>query len=154
MASIYEMLVQCVHAGEPYNIDFVKRNIKLNGFYLVKNGEWDHERNLLPEYLRNCNVINTIEDLYFKYKYSIPTERCESKRTKYFKALHVEEIPDALLFTAERRDEAMAKLEGFILCSVLSGAFKWEENMGKWFWQSENDPDLVILRIWVENKNN
>ena len=28
------------------------------------------------------------------------------------------------------------------------------ETMGKWFWQSEKDKDLVILRKWVEPGSN
>jgi hypothetical protein len=34
------------------------------------------------------------------------------------------------------------------------GLFKWdEETMGKWFWQSKKDKDLVILRQWIEGKD-
>jgi len=85
----------------------------------------------------------------------LPSERSDSKRRKYFKALSVNEILDEQLMIAERREIAQAKLEGFILCMVLTGQFIWDEpTMGKWFYQSANDPDLVILRSWVENKNN
>ena len=52
--------------------------------------------------------------------------------------------------TAERREVARAKLEGFILCVVLSGKFKWAKEMGSWFWVSKSDPDLVILRQFIE----
>jgi hypothetical protein len=52
----------------------------------------------------------------------------------------------------ERREVARAKLEGFILCIIVDGFFVWnEEEMGKWFYQSTIDPDLVILRRWIEN---
>lgn len=153
LLSVYELLTQRVHAGESFNVDFIKRNIKVNGEYLVKNGEWDCERPLLPKNMQECDPIKMIDDLYFQYKYSIPSEKSETQRKKYFKALSVGEIPDALLFTAERREEAMAKLEGYILCSVLNGNFEWSEDMGKWFYQSKIDPDLVILRSWIENKN-
>jgi general stress protein 26 len=39
---------------------------------------------------------------------------------------------------------------------ILSGQLTWDEDVmkGKWFYQSENDPDLILLRSWVENKNN
>ena len=149
--SIYEMLTQRVHAGEPFSIDFEKRNIKLNGKHLVKNGEWDGDRLLLPSSLQNCDVMKTIEELYFEYKHSLPSERNDKKRKRYFKALSVDDIPDAILFTAERREVAQARLEGFVLCSVLNGSLKWEDEK-KWFYQSVNDPDLVVLRSWVENK--
>ena len=57
--------------------------------------------------------------------------------------------------TGERREVARAKLEGFVLCMIVNELFVWNETeIGKWFWQSKNDPDLVILRSWIENKNN
>ena len=35
---------------------------------------------------------------------------------------------------------------------IVNGLFVWDEDeMGKWFWQSDIDPDLVILRSWIEN---
>ena len=56
---------------------------------------------------------------------------------------------------AERREIAQARIEGFVLCMVLEGQFIWdEEELGKWFYQSDRSPDLVILRSWIENKNN
>ena len=150
--SIYDELVQAVHMGRPFVVDFEKRNIKLGrGCYLVKNGEWDTAKSLLPQDLHGVDVLKTIEDMYFSYKHSLPSERNDNKRRKYFKALPIEEIPMGLLWGGDYREKAQAKLEGFILCSILSGAFKWTENMGKWFYQSKNDPDLVILRSWIEN---
>jgi hypothetical protein len=35
---------------------------------------------------------------------------------------------------------------------IVDGCFVWNaDEMGKWFWESKSDPDLVILRKWVEN---
>ena len=62
-------------------------------------------------------------------------------------------MTDDRLFIAGRREVEQARLEGFILCSVLNGTLTWDEpTMGKWFWESKKDPDLVILRKWIENK--
>ena len=45
-------------------------------------------------------------------------------------------------------------VEFYILCRIIGG-FTWNpETMGKWFWQSEKDKDLVILRKWVEPGSN
>jgi hypothetical protein len=63
----------------------------------------------------------------------------------------MEELTDEQLIVAQRREVAQAKLEGFIMCIVLSGKFKWASEMGKWFWQSRNDQDLVILKNFIEN---
>ena len=152
--TIYEELIERVSNGETFHIDFEKRTIKVGKEKIVDNEEYDKGKNLIQidddrgfEY-----IMKTIYQLYLNYKYSIPSERSDSKRKKYFKALSIDEIPDHMLFNAERREVAQAKLEGFILCSVLIGKFYWqEERLGKWFWQSKGDPDLVILKKWIEN---
>ena len=153
--TIYEELVQRVSDGETFHIDFEKRTMKVGKDFLIKNGEWDSSRNLFhnsPEDLCPMELIlGFIEHLYGRYKYSLPSERSDSKRRTYFKALPIEQIPDEELFFAERREIAKAKLEGFILCMILKGGFVWDEKkLGKWFWQSKYDADLVILRSFVE----
>jgi hypothetical protein len=63
----------------------------------------------------------------------------------------MEELTDEQLMCAERREVAQAKLEGFILCMILENKLIWNEHiMGKWFWQSKKDSDLVILKKWIE----
>ena len=50
------------------------------------------------------------------------------------------------------RDKAQACLEFTVLYYAVTGVFDkyWDEwDMGKWFWQSEEDKDLVILKEWV-----
>lgn len=152
--TIYEELILRVSDGETFHIDFEKRNMKVGKDYLIKNGEYDTSRFLFnrpgdPATMEL--ILGTIEVLYQRYKYSLPSERSDSKRRTYFKALPIGEIPDEELFLANRRETTKAKLEGFILCIVLEGNFVWdEETMGKWFWQSDEDKDLVILRKWIE----
>lgn len=151
--TIYGELVQRVSDGESFYINFKNRAMKVGKKFLIADSVYDTERKLI-----NCDcadmqeVLIEIEKLYEAYKYSLPSERSDSKYRKYFKALSIEELPDDKLITATRREVARAKLEGFILCAVLTGAFKWTEDMGSWFWKSKNDSDLVILRNWVENK--
>ena len=104
------------------------------------------------ELLETSDVLSCIEGLYSIYKYSLPSERSDSKRRKYFKALSINELTDKQLLVAQNREVSQARLEGFILCSILEGHFMWdEEEHGKWFYQSKSDPDLVILRSWIEN---
>lgn len=148
--TIFTELMQRVDSGETFHIDFQKRNMKVGKTYLIKNGEYDSERSLGFEW-QESEIMKIIEELYNNYKYSLPSERSDSKRTKYFKALPISEMTDKQLMIACRRECAQARLEGFILCAIISGKFKWTEDLGKWFYQSKNDPDLVILRSWVEN---
>lgn len=147
--TIYSELMQRVDSGETFYIDFEKRNMKVGKDFLIKGGEYAEGRVLSCK--PTMDVMQIIEELYQTYKHSLPSERSDGKRKKYFKALSIDELTDRQLMTAVRREGAQARLEGFILCMILNGYLKWTEDMGKWFYQSKKDPDLVILRSWIEN---
>lgn len=154
--SIYSELIERVDNGEPFNIDFEKRTIKVGKNLLVRAGLTYTTEELFGKYWGEhdiSTILHMIRELYKGYKYSLPSERSDSKRKKYFKALSINELTDEQLMCAGKRETTQAALEGFILCSILDGSFVWdEESMGKWFWQSKTDGDLVILRSWVEGK--
>ena len=157
--SIYLELIERVSDGEPFHVDFEKRNMKIGRSYLIKDGKFDEARKLLycsdlHEFQDLSGVLCEVEQLYKRYKYSLPSERSDNKRKRYFKALPMEEITDEQLIVAERREVACAKLEGFVLCMILSGQLVWDEEImeGKWFWQSKIDSDLVLLKSWIEGK--
>lgn len=153
--TIYEELVKRVQDGETFYINFRNQSLKIGKKFVITDGFYDDSRTLYTtSELEMSDILSYIEMLYENYKYSLPSERSDSKRRTYFKALPVSKLTDAQMATGERREVARAKLEGFILCMIADGFFVWdEEEMGKWFYQSKNDPDLVILRNWIENKN-
>ena len=153
--TIYKELLERVESGETFEIDFEKRTMKIGKQKVIDNGEYDTTRELINIISDDMDtILEAIEVLYCNYKYSLPSERSESKRKGYFKAYLIADIPDESLFTAERRELAQARLEGFMLCMIMQGIFKWDEiAKGYWFYQSKNDPDLVILKSWIENKN-
>lgn len=157
---IYLELVERVDNGETFRIDLEKRTMKVGNDYLIKNGEYDTTRDVFDMFHKDIYslyvVLHIIRQLYKNYKHSLPSERSDSKRKKYFKALSIEELTDEQLMVAHKRETAQAALEGFILCAVITNQLTWDEEImgGKWFYQSEKDPDLVILRSWIENKNN
>jgi hypothetical protein len=64
-------------------------------------------------------------------------------RTSRFYALPESELSDEDMLYGVPREQAERELE-----QALQG-FRMLEDSG-WFWQSENDPDLVVLRSWVE----
>ncbi len=149
--TIYDELIQRVSDGETFYINFKNRSLKIGKKFIIADSIYDTERQLI-----NCDcsgiqdILSKIESLYADYKHSLPSERSDNKRRKYFKALSMEELTDRQLMIAQRREVTQAKLEGFILCMVLSGQFKWSSEIGKWFWQSKKDPDLVILKNFIE----
>lgn len=156
--SIYSEFIQRVSDGESFHVDFEKRNMKVGSDYLIKDGKFDESQELLGEWFGNVHnltdVLSELECLYKVYKYSLPSERSDNKRRKYFKALPMEEITDEQLMVAERREYSQAVLDGFVLCMIVSGQLVWDESVmqGKWFYQSKLDPDLVILKQWVKGK--
>ena len=153
--TIYEELVQRVSDGETFYINFKNRSMKIGKKFIIADGVYDDGRELIDcNYTSTSDILGKIESLYADYKYSLPSERSDNKRRKYFKALSIEEITDEQLIVADRRETMQAALEGFVLCAVLAGQLVWDEEImgGKWFYQSEKDPDLVLLRSWVENK--
>ena len=156
--SIYSELIERVDNGETFNIDFEKRNMKVGKEYLIKNGKYDTEKYLFGKFYEDPYslqvVLHSIRMLYKNYKYSLPSERSDNKRKKYFKALSIDELTDEQLILADKRETTCAALEGFILCSIIAGHLIWDETImkGTWFYQDTNDTDLVILRSWVEGK--
>lgn len=151
--TIYEELIKRVTEGESFYINFKNRALKIGKEFIIADGVYDTERELIKYPHDGMDVIlQIIELLYRNYKYSLPSERSANKRRTYFKALGANEMTDEQLALGERREIAQAALEGFILCSIVNRKLQWdEEEMGKWFWQSKKDQDLVILRNWIEN---
>ena len=137
--TIYEELIQRVSDGETFHIDFEKRTMKIGKQKIIDNRKYDKNRILIKplSFTEIYGVLATIEEFYNNYKYSLPSERSDNKRKKYFKALTIDKLSDKQLMVAERREVAQAQLEGFILCMILEGKFVWDEStMGKWFWLS------------------
>lgn len=151
--TIYEELVKRVAEGESFYINFKNQALKIGKKFLVADGFYDDKRILYTtSELEMSDVLAYIETLYENYKYSMPSERSDSKRRQYFKALPADKLTDKQMATGENREVARARLEGFLLCMIVDGFFVWDEDeMGKWFYQSTREPDLVILRKWVEN---
>lgn len=154
--TIYYELIRRVESGEAFCIDFKNKTMKVGKQFLIKNGEFDENRRLIDmigDSTTLDDIIHHIEQEYQYYKFSLPSERNDNKRKKYFKALSIDELTDEQMLYAHNREVAQCRLEGFILCAILKNKFQWDEQkLGKWFYQSKNDPDLVILRNWIENK--
>ena len=152
--SICAEALERVANGETFYIDFEKRIMKVGMDKVIDNGEYDTSKTLFnKENYNQQSILHTIERLYKTYKYSLPSERSDNKRRKYFKALSADELTDEQMMFGMNREVAQFTLEAFILCMILSGDFVWDEELhGKWFYQCPSDPDLIILRSWVEGK--
>ena len=154
MENLFNIVIDRVKRGAKFNVDFKRRSLKLDNKYIVKPGGKVNMpltiNNDDIEVEPNLSILQKISVLYDRYKHSVPSEYSEKRYRKYFRSLRECDLSDEDMNFGELRDIAQAKLECYILFSIITGTLKWEESWGKWFWQSEHDKDLVILREWVE----
>lgn len=148
MNNIYQESVQAVKDGAKFRVDLERRNLTIDGKKIITNGEYEGELGMSLATLDD--FLYTVERLYTFYKHSVPSERSESKSRQYFRALPERELSDEDMLYGKRRDPAQIELELYILCQVLLGMEWNEERMGKWFWQSKENKDLVILKQWIQ----
>lgn len=142
---LFDKVCREVSNGAKFIVDFKTRSLKLNGEYIVKDGVTEYESHrYVPD-----NFLYHVEDFYAAYKHSIPSERSESRGKRNFNPLPEKDLTDDDMMYGIGRDFAQAQLEVYILCCLLEGAI-WNEEWGKWFWQSPDDKDLILLREWFE----
>lgn len=122
-------------------IDLKTKSVKRGKTYLIKNG-----KPISNFKIRTSPVtFSEIEDLYEIYKYSVP-DGTRNKRP-YFYALGPEQIPTIKMINGANRQKAKEDLELTLLMGILNKSLKWP-NQEQWFWQSEKDKDLILLREW------
>ena len=142
----YDEIINAVENGAKFTINFQKRTCRVNGKVVMS--EEDKPKD--TPYLTPEVVFVGIEQRYAAYKHSVPSERSESHRHYYFKALPEKELSDEDMMYGERREVARCKLELYVLVQLLRGNLWWDNSWGTWFWCSKNDKDLIILRDWIE----
>ena len=145
----YEEIIPAVENGAKFVINLQKRTCRVNGEIVVSEEiaarDWKGPRCLNLEM-----ALHGIEKAYKAYKHSVPSERSESHRHSYFKALPEKDLSDENMMYGEQREVARCKLELRLLTYIIRGYIKWQKEWGSWFWQSPTDKDLIILRDWVE----
>ena len=149
--SIFLKGLEQVENGERFHIDFGQRTMKIGQVKVIDNGEYDTSQVLYDEKINDSRtLLDKVRELYITYKFSLPSERSDKKRRKYFKALPIDELTDEQLIYGVRREVAQYILEAFILCTILNGDFMWDDEIhGKWFYQDKSEQDLVILKNWI-----
>lgn len=143
----YSELREKVERGARFTIDFKKRTLRVNGKEVEITDDKEVE-NIIASW--GDDLMFSIENLYQIYKVSVPSERSEKHQHNYFKALPYEKLTDWQMMYGMRRELAKFNLEYVILKAIIMGALTWHDEWGTWFWQSDTDKDLVILREWIE----
>lgn len=148
--NIYQTVLESITNGARFRIDFKSRTLAVNRKRIINNGVYDG--NLGIEKAADIqSFLKEVERLYAWYKHSVPSERSVGKQHLYFKALSESELTDEDMLYGQGREVQQFRLEMYILCQLIYGLVWDERQMGKWFWQSKKDKDLVILRDWLEN---
>ena len=147
----YRKAVKAVDSGEPFRCDLSKHNLWVGGEPVVTDGSFEGD---MGSQALDGDPMRRIEELYASYKRSVPSERSERRRRSgcQFMALDLDDLSDDDMVYGERRETAQARLEMFVLFSILSGALKWHDSWGTWFWRSEKDRDLVLLKDWFKKQ--
>ena len=155
--SIYSELLEAVNNGKKFKVDLYNKSLWIDKKQYIREGEniygsyyFIEEDDLSPygwvDKLNN-DPWNWIESLYYEYKHSVPSEN--SNKKSYFKALSVDELTDAELAYNKARDFCDAMLTGYVLLASLANWISWEFG-DKWFWQSLEDKNLIILKDWIK----
>lgn len=127
-------------------VNLKTKTLTANRIAVIKNAKLDPKAKIDP---KKDLSLTEIERLYQVYKHSVPSENTRDSR--YFKALPLEELSDEDLKTNTDRKTAKEALEICILLSVITRSIEWQSlapDQNHWFWQSKNDPDLILLRDW------
>ncbi len=144
----YEEIISAVENGARFTVNFEKRTCRVDGKVVLSEEDTPLPGHHAPQFV----IMANIERRYAAYKRSVPSERSESHRHSYFKALPEKQLTDEDMMLGEKREVARCMLELYILWQLLRGQLRWDESWGTWFWQSATDKDLVILRSWIEPK--
>lgn len=88
-------------------------------------------------------ILERIEELYQAYKNSVPGY---NERMHYFKPLRYEDLSSEARIGGGNRIITQFQLEYFLLVCICSGLQWWRTD---YFWRSEQDPSLVILKDWA-----
>lgn len=140
---LYDEIINSVSSGSVFNVDLKKKVLQLD----KNNIPLD---NMSVNISSSEDMLSTIHKLFERYKYSVPSERSEGKRRRYFKALKLSEIEYDDFMFGEGRDTAQIKLELYVLLSSIYYKNFWEEIFKeRFFYQSDKDKDLIILKDWV-----
>lgn len=139
-------ITEKVKGGAKFTINLQKRTLRLDG----KLVEIDNPSEYVQEDVNGMFLLD-LRDIYNLYKHSVPSERSNSHRRTYFRALREKDLSDHDMMYGRPRELARFALEAFVLCGLLSKRLWWLDNWGTWFYQDEFEKDLVLLREWIES---
>ena len=149
METVYDSIVSKVRDGAAFKADFKNAKIFLNNKEINLQGESLG----IDTYASIEEWLSKVELLYDNYKHSRPSKTSMAhERKAKFKALDVSALIKSkghmALLTQEDRNESQAKLESFIVLSIINGSLKPQELFAtKWFYQG-SDKSFIMRKEW------
>lgn len=140
--SIWDAVVDGLNHGRPIYINLNKKSLFIGKTAYVKSGI-----GVLPFFHDELEIEGWeyVEELYSNYKKSLPSGRM-TEESRYFKPGKLEDITDILAAPGMYRTKTL--LEAYVLLGGLEGQLKMP-NEKYYFWQSDKDKDLVVLKKWI-----
>lgn len=89
-----------------------------------------------------------VEDRYEKYYLSTPSKIDKFVRTNFIaKNLDKMSFEELMTSSSSNRNIARYELEWFVMANAVKGNISW--NNEHWYWQSRNNPKLIIYKEWL-----
>lgn len=147
---IFTGAIKAAKRGSRVIVSLVERSVTVDGCMVIDRGRW--EGDLGVAVVDEAAALAMIEDAYAAYERSVP-EHDGNDRSRWFYACDEDRLTDRDLVLGEDRPVARCRLELLTLALILNGSLTVDgpRLRGKWFWQSDRYPDLVILTEWIKN---
>lgn len=147
--TIFEENLQKVKDGARFSISYEMQMLTVNGQRVITKTNVSEDLGV-PHV---SEPLEEIERLYERYRYSVPSERSEKLRKSHFSALPEKCLADEDIMYGEPREVARFILEFTLLAYIGSELLEWDSfAKGKWFWQSQKHPSLILLKKWFPVK--
>ena len=149
MENIWNEAQEKVHNGSSFRINLEKRDLVIDGKYIIKEGQYEGSLGYDTNFPVN-DLLVMAEGFYWQYRHSIPSARSEARYRRYFRALPEHELSEDDMLYGENRELAQLRLELYLLIAILNSDLIWDEfAKGYWVWQSDKYKSLIILRQWI-----
>lgn len=149
MENIWNEAQEKVHNGSTFRINLEKRDLVIDGIYIIKDGQYEGCLGYDTNFPVN-DLLVMVEGFYWQYCRSVPSARSEARYRRYFRALPEHELSEDDMLYGENRELAQLRLELYLLIAILNSDLIWDEfAKGYWFWQSDKYKSLIILRQWI-----
>ncbi|MBO4870393.1 MAG: hypothetical protein J5565_00225 [Muribaculaceae bacterium] len=150
---IFTSTLDAVKNGAEVTVSLTDHSLAVDGKVLIDHGRWEGELGVAVT--GEASALTMIEDAYASYESSVP-EYAGNDHSRWFYARSEDELSDKELVMGQDRPLARCRLELLVLSFILNRSLTrcGPSMRGKWFWQSDKYPRLVILTEWLMDDSN